>query len=152
VRDQRRKKIRVGETNARLLDGEEELNDWTMEELLRGRRMDKNGTWRGSPPKVVPMAVHQELTRRTLEEAAELLRESLVPGLEALRNIMLDPDTKAADRIKAIDMVMNRVMGKEPTKVEVTSDSPWIIALQDAIVPGEDDEEELDEDEEEQGS
>lgn len=65
-----RASISLGRTNAAILHGDEDLTLWSEEELIRGPRRDKNGSWSGRPPKVVPKAVHDELVRRPTAKAA----------------------------------------------------------------------------------
>lgn len=70
--------IRVGESTVAILNGEEDVSLWSDEELTRGQRKDKNGTWVGRPPTVVPKALHDELVRRKMSKAFELLRDNVV--------------------------------------------------------------------------
>lgn len=65
-------KITLGKTNQAILNGTEDVRLWSDEELLRGQRKAKNGRWTGRPPKVVPLKIHEELTRRRLSEACDL--------------------------------------------------------------------------------
>lgn len=116
--------VRLGKVNTRILAGTEDLSLWSEEELIRGKRRDKNGGWQGKVPEVVPLAVHQELTKRKLREAEETLRDNLVEAVKALVEIVKGKDVEDKDRLKAIDMVMNRVMGKEPIKIEVGVENP----------------------------
>jgi hypothetical protein len=44
-------------------------------------------------------------------------------------------DVEDKDRLKAISMIMDRVMGKTPEKIEATVETPpWQVAIQGAIV------------------
>jgi hypothetical protein len=129
-----RQAVYVGRTNQAILAGELDLSEWDDEELLRGQRKSKNGKFHGRPPKVVPMAVHHELVRRRISRADEILDETLELACLLLKQVIVDNDAPYADRIKAAGMVMDRVMGKAPDKVEIKSDAPWLIALQAGIV------------------
>lgn len=127
--------IRVGKTNLALLNGDEDLSLWSDEELIRGQRRAKNGKWQGRKPKVVPIAVHNELVRRRLSQAGELLCESLVDAVTLLRVVVTDEDAQYSDRIKAANLIMDRVMGKAPEKVALTlEDEPlWAKAIRAGI-------------------
>jgi hypothetical protein len=82
----------------------------------------------------VPKAVHDELVTRTLEKANQILQENLEAGLEILVDIMKDDRVDAKDRLRAIEMIANRAMGKEPQRLEVKTEGKWQVALADAIV------------------
>jgi hypothetical protein len=127
--------VRVGKTSTKVLTGEDDLSEWDDEELRRGRRRAASGNFRGADPKVVPKALHDELVRRTMDKAAKLLHDSLEAAVQVLCELVLDPDIEAKDRLRAVQMIMDRTMGKAPDKVEVTADmKPWEIALRGGIV------------------
>lgn len=132
----KRRAAYVGKTNAAILAGEADLSEWSEEELLRGQRRDKNGGWVGRPPKVVPMAVHNELVRRKMSRAHELLRDNLVAATEVLVDLATDPEVESAVRLKAATTIMERVLGKTPERVELsaTERKPWEAAVTGGIV------------------
>lgn len=127
-------RVRVGNTNAALLRGEEDLNLWSEEELIRGQRKSKRGRWEGKPPTVVPRAIHDELVRRRLGQAGELLRESLVDAVVLLRTVVTDDDAAYSDRIKAAQLIMDRVMGRAPETVKLEVEPAWAQAIRGALV------------------
>lgn len=131
--------VRVGRGTTEILIGKEDLSTWDMEELRRGRKRDKNGGWQGRDPVIVAKAVHDELVKRTLEKANELLTSNLEEAVKLLADIMKDDQVDAKERLKAIDMIMNRAMGREPQKLEVQADGKWEAAIAHSIVslPGE---------------
>lgn len=110
--------VRVGKMNTQILIGAEDLSVWSDEELVRGQRKDKNGRYQGRPPKVVPKALHDELVRRTLSKANELMRTNLEDAVAMLVAIATGADVDDKDKLKAIEMMMNRVMGREPVTLE----------------------------------
>src|SRR4051794_8597810 len=101
-----RKLISVGKTSAAILNGDEDLSLWDDEELRRGYRRDKNGIWSGRKPKVVPRAIHDELVRRTLDEAGEVLRDSLVDAVQLYRQILNDVEAPLNLRLQAADKIV----------------------------------------------
>lgn len=130
-----RARIYLGKTNTNILVGKNDVSDWTEEELQMGRRQSKNGTFSGRPPVVVPKAVHDELVKRTLNNAQEHMRQNLEGVVEVLVGIATGPGIEPKDRLKAIGMVMDRVMGKVPDTVNLRPDMPWVQAITDGIVP-----------------
>lgn len=129
-----RASIRIGKTNTRIMTGVEDLSEWDEEELRRGQRRNKNGRFVGRAPRVVPKAVHDELVRRTLSKAHELFRDNLVQAVQVLTELVTDPSVEAKDKLRAIQMITDRAMGKNPERVEISAEQPWLVALEGAIV------------------
>jgi len=136
-----RKRITLSKSSTRVLRGQEDLSEWDEQELERGRRRGKDGSWRGPPAKVVPLACHQELNRRKFEEAGRILKRSLKDGAEALRKMIVSDTTSDSDRLKAIELLFDRVLGKAPQHVsldvEVDSEGPepaWLRLVRNAVV------------------
>lgn len=131
----RRHRITLGKTSTAILAGDEDLSLWDDEELRRGYRRDKNGIWSGRKPKVVPRAIHDELVRRTLDEAGKVLQDSLVDAVQLYRQVVRDPEAPLNLRLQAADKIVERVMGKAPVtiKAHVTAD-PWDNVLEGVVV------------------
>ena len=129
-----RNKVRVGKTNSAILSGQADLSTWSDEELMRGQKRSKNGNWTGRPPVVVPTLLHQELVRRKMSKAHDLLRDNLVAATEVLIELATDADVESATRLKAATTILDRVLGKAPETVNVELTKPWMIALQAGIV------------------
>jgi hypothetical protein len=126
--------VRCGEGTTRVLVGIDDLSTWDEEELRRGRRRDKYGTFMGRDPVVVPKAVHDEMVKRTIEDAHKLLTENLQKAVEVLTEIVSDPDVDAKERLKGVSMVMDRVMGREPIVVApAEGPAKWELALTGGI-------------------
>jgi len=130
----KRRTIQLGLRNSATLAGES-LDEWSDEELQRGQRKSRRGTWEGRPPKVVPKRLHDELVRRQMSKANELLRDNLVGATEILIGIAQSMDTDDAVRLKAATIIMERVLGKTPEKVEVSVQrSPFETSLDSVFV------------------
>lgn len=78
----------------------------------------------GRPPKLVPKAIHDELVRRKMSKAHDILRDSIVRAAEVLREILDDKNADAAVRLKAAGMLLDRGLGKATERVEISLDSP----------------------------
>lgn len=132
----RRGLVRLGKVNTDILTGYEDITQWDDEELARGQKRDKNGRFQGRQPVVVPTVVHNEMVRRSMKAAERLLQTALVPACEALSAIITNPDTEDKDKLRAVDMILNRVLGKSPEKVEITGEmKPWESAIVASVVP-----------------
>lgn len=113
--------VNLGRTNSAILMGHEDLSLWSEEELKRGQKKGKNGAWQGRPPSVIPKPIHDELVKRTLAKANELLRENLIGAIECLAELMKGEDVDDAVRLKAALAIKDAVMGKAPERVELTA-------------------------------
>lgn len=122
--------VRIGPTSTAILLGNEDISTWTDDELRNGKR---HGT-PGKTPSVIPMALHDELVRRTLVEAKSHLTDALIPALEAIRSIIDNPMAKDSDKIKAAEMIIDRIMGKAVERIEVNDGTT--AAWKDVILEG----------------
>lgn len=114
-----RKSINVGRNNAAILRGEAGLDTWDEEELIRGQRRAANGKFMGRPPKVVPMAVHDELVRRKMTKAYDLLADSIYDAVAVLVEVAQDTEADPAVRVKAATEILNRTIGKPKETLEL---------------------------------
>jgi hypothetical protein len=131
--------IRLTATAAGVIYDGESLDTWDDEELMRGRRRNKHGTFTGRPAQVVPAALLHELNRRRFSRAHALMADSLVDGAVMLRSIINDKKADPSDRIKAAELLFNRVLGKphESVSLEVAGEGstvPWQKMMAGAIV------------------
>lgn len=106
---------------ADLLSGILDVEDLDDEELARGYPRNRNGTFSGRPPKVIPMVVHQRIQREFYKRIEEKMRTALPDAVEMLAKVAVNPLTEDRDKLKAIDMLLNRLMGKPPERVEISS-------------------------------
>ena len=126
--------VNASPTTAMILSGELDVSSWSDEELRRGQRRDRNGKWGGRPPKVIPKAIHDELVRRTYDEAHKILQDSLVAAVTLFATIVRDVKADPVVRLKAASIIVERVMGKEPMKINITTQAKWQAAITHSIV------------------
>ena len=127
-------RIRIGATNRAILSGEADLSAWSDEELMRGQRRDLGGHWRGRPPTVVPRAVHDELVRRKMSAAHDLLRDNVVSAVQVLINVANDNSAEPGVRLKAASLILDRVLGKASERVQISVEPAWAVALRGAVI------------------
>lgn len=106
---------------ADLLSGVLDVEDMDDEELARGYPRDRNGNFGGRPPKVIPLTVHQRIQREFYKRMEDKLKTALPDALEALAGIATSTQHEDRDKLKAIDMILNRIMGKPIERVQVSS-------------------------------
>jgi len=129
--------VRIGVRTADVLDDPDSVKGWDDEELHRGRRRDKNGKFTGRDPLVVPTDCYREMMRRQLSKAKLLLVDNLEEACKALTEIIASAGAEDKDKIKAAQLLIDRVMGRNPEHVEVNVKQPLFLGiLQGGIVPG----------------
>jgi hypothetical protein len=130
--------VRISPRTASVVYDGADLSDWDDAELLEGRKKDRRGHFTGRKPKLVPAALHRELTKRRFQRAQALLADSLVDCVQMLRAIVNDKKADEADRIKAAEIILDRVMGKAKEHVQLDIEAqPWQRIIASAIVASE---------------
>jgi hypothetical protein len=126
--------LTVGRTQVSILKGEDDLSDWTDEELRRGQRISKSGDWSGRPPQLVARQIHEELVKRKLKRATELLKTSSWKAVKVLAEIATDRQADYNIRLKAATEILDRSIGKPREHVDMTIEAPWQRIMATAIV------------------
>lgn len=132
----RRPYARLSPTNTQALVDRVDFREWDDEELARGRRRDKNGTFRGRDPKLVPSGAGKELARRKTIEANQYIAEQAPKLAEALVGIALDDLMDEKARVSAIKEAFEHILPKaSANNVNITMEvKPWEEALKGAVV------------------
>ncbi len=112
-----------------LLHGFIKVEDLDDEELARGQCRQPDGTFSNQPPKNIPKFLHDEMTKRLFERANEQMRGHLMGAVAALGTIASGDAYEPQDRIKAAQLIIERVLGKNPDVIVHKQDAPWEIAL-----------------------
>lgn len=104
---------------ADLLNGDLSVDDLDDEELMSGMLRDKTGKL-NSRNKLIPKSMHQELMRRILQRGQEKIRSDYFKALDVVGDIMDDSNNDPAIRLRAANMIIERIAGKTPEKVELS--------------------------------
>lgn len=121
-----RNEQRVQGRMAQFMHGEITVEDLDDEELLQGRVRDREGMFRGRPPKLIPREFHEAITRELLSRGERIIREHYLKAIDTFVKIAADPNVEPKDRLKAAQYVWERMAGKLPDKVEVKAKvEPW---------------------------
>lgn len=122
--------VRVGRTTVQIMKGGEDLSTWTDEELMRGARMKTSRI-----PNVIPMAIYVELINRVTSQVRHRFAAELTVAVEQHMRLIKRRDTPPAVKLKAIELLYDRVMGKTPDHVVLhDADAPWRKLVASAIV------------------
>ena len=117
---------------AKLLDGTltvEELDD---EEVAHGRLRNRDGSFTGRRP-AIPSSIAQAMRKEYMRRIGDKFTHALPELVDVLVEIAKNPEVKEADRIKAINMVTDRVMGRAVETVRFEGASPFDSMLADAV-------------------
>lgn len=138
--------VRFGKGTMDIMLGQEDLDEWTDEELMLGYRKGSK-TRRAN---VIPIEVHQELQKRVISRAQHMFAAHLELSVDKLTAIVAGIQTRklkngqivAEDvtpvQLKAVEMMIERVMGKPKQEVDVNmtgKPKPYENLLSTAIVP-----------------
>jgi hypothetical protein len=126
----------VSPTTAGIVNGQVDLSAWSDEELIRGQRRSKRGKWEGKPPQLVPKAIHDELVRRKMVKAYDLLKKSTYAAVKTLIEVATDRKADPAVRVKAAETILDRTLGRptESMKLDVSGLEPWAKLIQASTV------------------
>src|SRR6266496_3654848 len=120
--------VKISPTSAAVAFDGASLDDWDDTELLAGRRKNKHGTFTGRSPNVIPLRLHQELTKRRMQRATAILAYSLIDASKLLRAVVRDEEADLSARIECAKLLFDRVLGKprEAISLDVHTDlKPW---------------------------
>jgi hypothetical protein len=129
--------VRVGRATTALLEGTDDVREWSDKELLQGHRDNIR-----RPPNMVPMAVYQELANRVMSKArfywvAEL-EVAMTKCFQIVKNIDPNDKDRKVTMVEwlAIKEIFERVMGSPEQKVTIGLEpESWKAAIADALVP-----------------
>lgn len=129
------------EIDAGIITWSEFVETLTPEELARGQLMDKNGTFKGRPPSMVPRAFYDASIRELMKRGRRLYEENYIEAIDAMTAIAKGEvaGIKPADRIKAAQFVIERLEGKAVERVVVTGEDPFAAMLEGAVATVEED-------------
>lgn len=111
-----------------------DVKDWDDIELQYGRRRDKNGHLTGRPPSFIPKACHAELMKRYHAKVEFMMTKALPEVIPELIAIAKGEKPAMQDQVRAMNMLIERTMGKVVEHVQMTVDQPWKDALSAALV------------------
>jgi hypothetical protein len=117
---------------------EEYVQGLSIEELVKGRFKDKEGGFRGRPPKWVPREFHRACVKELMRRGGEMWQKNYLAAIEAMTEIAAGrgragQHATPGERIKAAQFVIERMEGKVPERIIVTDEKRWETVM-DGIV------------------
>lgn len=113
------KTVAIGGRMLQLLEGEIDVADLDDSELMSGTFRDQSGSLRSSN-KLIPKAMHQELMRRILNRGTERIRSDFFDAIDTVTGIMKNDTVDPAVRLRAANIIIDRVAGKVADKIDLT--------------------------------
>lgn len=123
---------KASERWAMLLDGTLSVKELDDEELARGQVRNAAGVF-GGTPRAVPSHLYQAMQAESLRRAQDMFRKAAPKAVKRLLEIAEDPDTKDTDAIRALQLVMERSLGKVPETVRVETTDSWGKMLEESM-------------------
>lgn len=127
--------IHVGKGVVETMLNPQDVADWTDEELMQGARRTINGHRPSRIPHVIPTVVYMELVKRMVAKTQHRFAAELEVAVSEHIKIIKNKNTKDSTRLRAIEVIYDRVMGKAPEHVvHHTDDAPWLKMISSAVV------------------
>lgn len=118
------KQEKASERWAKLLDGTLSVRDLDEDEIEKMRVRGKGGEFSGRAP-AIPSHLAREFRNEGIRRATEMFHTAAPKAVKRLLDIADDPDTKDADAIRALDIVLNRGLGKTPEVIRVEASNEF---------------------------
>jgi len=121
--------VRIPQSQVEVLYRSDDLSEWTDEEIIRGARRGQR------IPPVIPMDVYQEALRRVTTKLQHRFVAEIQRCVDVHMAIINSKMTSPSVKLKAIEMIYDRVLGKAPEHIMVhDGDAPWRKMMAAAIV------------------
>jgi len=144
IGDQRKRSVvrpiqKASDRYAQFLDGTLTAEDFTDDEVIRGRLANAEGKFYGRPPKMVPSALTKALAGELQRRMNDRLRTHAFDAIDTIIEVM-DLGEGASERhgqkdgtgrFVAAKYVLERIIGKIPDKVEINQNTTIWQGMQD---------------------
>jgi hypothetical protein len=113
---------------ARLLDGQLTVAELDDSEIELMRVYGHGKQFSGRAPRL-PSHLARQFQQESLRRANDMFRKAAPAAVKRLLEIASDPDTKDNDAVRALQLVLERSLGKVPDKVLVEGMGKWAEAV-----------------------
>lgn len=108
-------------------------------ELARGQLRDKHQKFSGRPPEFIPRAFYLACQREMIKRFNFKMQSNLEVAADELVRLGTSDIMEPKDRIKVLQYLIERVVGKIPDKVVVAAADPWETIIGDILSESPDD-------------
>lgn len=141
TRKQRYVKQRLGkrwsqihdEVKAGMYTWDEFVENLDAEELARAQLKADDGTFRGRPPEFIPRTFYLACQREMVGRFNRKIQSNFEKATDELIRLGTSDIMDPKDRIKVLQYLIERVVGKIPDKVEVAVADPWETIIGDIL-------------------
>lgn len=115
---------RIPDRYQAFLDGEITIDDLDEEEIMRGQLRNKEGTFAGRPPHMIPRTLATALVARQKEIIQTEMAALVLPAMRTLVEVMNKAHPQPGDnaKVQAAKLVLERNLGKVPETVQLTAE------------------------------
>lgn len=117
---------------AMLLSGQLTVKDLDDKEVEKMRVRGKDGSFSGQG-RAIPSHLIQQFTQEQLVRANAKMRRALPETINVLVEILNDGSAKHSDRLRAAQMLQDRILGKAPETVRIQEVNEWDSMFTDAV-------------------
>jgi hypothetical protein len=103
------------------------------EELARGQLKDKDGYFRGRPPDFIPRQFLTACQREMIRRFNYKIQANFEAATDELIRLGTSDIMDPKDRVKVLQYLVERVVGKIPDKIEVAVADPWETIIGDIL-------------------
>lgn len=111
--------------------GEYPVSAWTDEEVARGKPANIDGSFEGPMP-TLSGKQQAEIKKELLRRGQRQFDSLYVDAIRALHSVAMHGENESAI-VKAADLLIQRVAGKTPERIEIKSADPWQDILDDVL-------------------
>jgi hypothetical protein len=115
-----------------LLSGTITVRDLDDKEVQKMQVRNASGGF-GGKRRHLPSHIHQAFQAEQLRRFHDRLRKSLPVSLDVIIEILEDPEAKHSDKLRASQMLQDRVLGKAPETVRIEGVSEWDLMFNDSV-------------------
>lgn len=106
------------------LKGDLTVQEWDDQELARMQTRNVQGLFAGRPPTLKPQQI-REIKAELLRRGERDFSKYGMLAIKTVARIMVDETEKAADRLRAANIFLERCYGKVPESVKLTVAEAW---------------------------
>lgn len=110
------------------------VEDLDAEELARAQLRAEDGTFRGRPPEFIPRSFYLACQREMIARFNRSIHSNFEKATNELIRLGMDERAmEPKDRVKILQYLIERVVGKVPDKLEVKAADPWETIIGDIL-------------------
>lgn len=119
------KRVIAPTRHQQLITGRLKVADLDDDEIKHRRGRNAGGNFANMYNAYTPPGLLRSMAAEADRRAIARLREQAPQVSEVMADIAMNPDEDAADRLRAVAMLLDRAWGKVPDKIVISAESTW---------------------------